>query len=255
MGKGSVNKNKAKLRGAGSLPGYFTSPEARTSKEHGVGGPIKMAPEKQGSGKTPGKTKDAAAVTKQDLLDFGLDLKSHFEATIATKIDPILQQLAEVTAGLKDVSRTAETAMELGLTLQEENKHLQRSEHQLCMKVAILEAQARAINQKFCGFPETPEFNNNLTASLAVWLASVLQLEDGVSPTILNRFRLGPLAAAHTNFAQDVEAEFLYPRSRNAILKCTRFGGPMKFDGRVIQVLLHLTPRCSTKTSYSKASD
>lgn len=142
MGKGSVNKNKANLRGACSLPSYFISPKARTTEEHRAGGPVKMAPEQQGSGKMPGEALNAAAVTRQDLLDFGLDLKSHFKAKIVSKIDPVLQQLAELMAGLKDVSRTAETVMELGLTLQEENRCLQWLEHQLCMKVATLEAQA-----------------------------------------------------------------------------------------------------------------
>lgn len=103
------------------------------------------------------------------------------------------------------------------------------------------------MNLKFCGFPETAEFNNNLTSSLATWLSSVLQLEDGVSPTILHAFRLGPLAAAHPNFPRDVVAQFLHPRSRDAILKCARSGGHMKFDGRIIQVLLDLTPDVLTK--------
>lgn len=229
------------------LPGYFTFPEAQTTEERREGGLIKMAPETQGSGKMPGEAMNTAAVTSQDLLDVGLDLKSHFEATVATKIDLVLYQLAKLTSGLKDVSRTAETAMELGLALQDENKRLQRSEHQLRLKVAALEAQSQAMTLKFHGLPEMPEFNNNLTSSLATWLASVLQLEDRVSPTILNAYRLGPLAAVHLNFPHDVVAQFLYPQSRDAILKCLRSGGPMKFDGCIIQVLLDLIPSVLVK--------
>lgn len=184
----------------------------------------------------------AAAISRQDLLNLGADLKTCFEAMLAQKITPVLQQLTELASDLKDVSHTADTAMELGLALQDENKSLQRAEQQLRLKVAALEAQARASNLKFRGFPESQEFDSNLTSALARWLASILHLEEGVLPTILQAYRLGPLAAVRPNFPRDIIAQFLYPRSRNAILKKARSGVSLKFEGHPIQILLDLTP-------------
>lgn len=71
--------------------------------------------------------------------------------------------------------------------------------------------------------------------------------------TILNAYRLGPQVAARPNFPCNVVVHFLYPRSRNAILKCARTGGALKYDGHTIQVLLDLAPdilakRCTLKS-------
>lgn len=185
----------------------------------------KMAPDKQRSEKIVGEAPIVTAITRQDLLDLN----------------------AELLSSIKDVTRTANAAMELGLALQDENKSLQQADHQLHLKVAALEAQSRAANLKFCGFPETSDFNNNLTSSLAMWLASILKLEDRVNPTVLNAYRLGPQVAAYPNFPRDVVAQFLYPRSRNAILKRARTGGIMKYEDHTIQVLLDLGPNILAK--------
>lgn len=109
MGKNS-SKARPSLKGSGSLPDYFNPSESRSSAGRKADG--KMAPENN----------EASSLTRQDLLDLGSDFKSYFNSTIAQKLSPIAQQLSDFTSTLKEVSSTAENAMELGLTVQEENK-------------------------------------------------------------------------------------------------------------------------------------
>lgn len=72
-----------------------------------------MAFENQRAGAVKGEALSASVLMQQDLLDFGADLKAYFEVTMAPKITPVLHQLAELSSNIKDVSRTAETAMNL----------------------------------------------------------------------------------------------------------------------------------------------
>lgn len=142
--------------------------------------------------------------------------------------------------------------MELGLTIQEDTKQLQKSEQQLFARVAALETQARASNLKLRGLPEIPELNANLASTVASWHALVLKLEDGVAPTILMAFRTGPLSAVRPNFPRDVIVHFLYPRSRNAVLQLARASGPLKYKDHSIQVLLDLPPEILAKRRLLK---
>lgn len=210
-----------------------------------------MAPEERRADSPAAEPRSDAALSRQDLLDLGADLKAHFEAMMAQKIAPVLIQLAELASNLKDVSHIADTGLDLGLALQDENKSLQRAE--LRQKIAALEAQSQASNLKFRGFPESVDFDNNLPSALARWLAAILQLEEGVHPTILQAYRLGPLVAVRPNFPRDIIAQFLYPRSRNVILKRARSGAALKFGDHPIQILLDLPPDVLAKRRTLKA--
>lgn len=242
MGKNSANKARPSLKGSGSLPDYFNPSETRSSTGRDAEDEGKMAP---GADTDP-------PLSRQDLLDLGADLKSHFASMIAQKLSPIAQQLSDLASALKEVSSTAENAMELGLTLQEDTKSLQRAEQQLFSRVAVLESQARSSNLKFRGLPESADLNSNLPSRLATWLASALDLEGGVAPTILSAYRLGPLSAARPGFPRDVIAQFLYPRSRNAVLQVSRSKGPLRFEEQAIQVLLDLPPETLAKRRLMK---
>lgn len=250
MGRNNGSKSKQSLKGSGALADYFNAAELRPSAPAESGTSGKMAPEM--APEIASEKTDAASLTRQDLIDLGADLKAYFDTKLAQSISPIAQQLTDLSSSLKEVSGTADAAMELGLAVREETKRLQHSEQQLGQKIAALEAQMRATNLKFRGLPESPEFNANLIPSLASWLASVLHLEDGVAPTILSAYRLGPQSAARPNFPRDVVAQFLYPRSRNAILQRARTGGPLKFEDCTIQVLLDLAPDVLAKRRLLK---
>lgn len=140
MGKNSGSKSRPSLKGSGSLPDYFNAAENRSLPEAELEAAGKMAP----------SSPDGLPLSRQDLLDLSADLKSYFDAAIDKKLLPISRQLSELASTLKDVSAMAETAMELGLTVQEDTKLLQKSEKQLLARVAVLVTQARASNLKLC---------------------------------------------------------------------------------------------------------
>lgn len=242
MGKNSGSKSRPSLKGSGSLPNYFSSLEPRSSAVPECGEDDKMAPE------CPGES----SVMKQDLLDLGADLKSYFDSLIAQRLSPIAQQLSDLKSNLKEVSSTAETTLEIGLTLQEDSKRFQLLEQQLTSRIALPETQARATNLKFRGFPEYPELNANLPSSIASWLAVILRLEDGMAPSILAAYRLGPPSAAPPHFPREVIIQFLYQRSRNAVLQAAHAAGPLKYEDHVIQVLLDLSPETLVKQRLLK---
>ncbi|KAL8182008.1 UNVERIFIED_CONTAM: hypothetical protein K2H54_039538 [Gekko kuhli] len=58
-------------------------------------------------------------------------------------------------------------------------------------------------------------------------ICSTLQeeLEDGVAPAIARAYRLGPLARAARGRPRDILINFVYPRSRDRILKEARTKG------------------------------
>lgn len=215
MGKNSGNKSRPSLKGSGSLPNYFNSSESRSLP----------ATDRSEDGKMAPNYPEGASVTKPRA-----DLKSFFDSRIAQQLSPITQQLSDLMSTLKEVSSTADAAMEIGLPLQEDNKRLHLSKQQLTSRIVLLETQARVTNLKFRGFPESSELNANLLFSIASWLATILRLEDGVAPTILAAYRLGPPSAAHPNFPRDVIAQFLYPHSCNAVLQAARATSPLKYE-------------------------
>lgn len=77
------------------------------------------------------ETSKGAPLNRQDLQDLGADFKSYFNTLIAQKLSPILQQLSDLTATLKEVLSAAKMEMEISLAVQDNTKRLQRSEWQL----------------------------------------------------------------------------------------------------------------------------
>lgn len=119
---------------------YFGTVDPKTPVRADSAAVNKMAPE------SSPESLEGTSLTHQDLHNLGNDLKSYFDSTLAQRISPIAQQLSNLAATLKDVSTTAEAAMELGLAVQNDTRKLQQSEQQLSLKVAALETQLRATN-------------------------------------------------------------------------------------------------------------
>lgn len=86
MGKNSGNKSRPSFRGSGSLPDYFNAAESRSLPEAEPDGIGNMAP----------TTPDALPLSRQDLRDLSIDLKSHFDTAIDKKLLPISRQLSEL---------------------------------------------------------------------------------------------------------------------------------------------------------------
>ncbi|KAL8207724.1 UNVERIFIED_CONTAM: hypothetical protein K2H54_061007 [Gekko kuhli] len=57
---------------------------------------------------------------------------------------------------------------------------------------------------------------------MAMWLAGVLELEDGIALAIIKAQRLGSLAAVRKRRPRDILVQFLYQRTREKILNIKR---------------------------------
>lgn len=183
---------------------------------------------------------DKRALTRGNLLALRDDLKHHFTTLLEEKLDSLSNRLTDMTNTIKDISHTAGEAFDLSKTNETSIRELQTSEKVLKDRVAWLEGKARAMNLKFRGLPEHPDLNSNLSHAIASWLASILRLEDGVAPTILAAYRVGPASAARPNFPRDVVVQFLYQRTRDAVLQMVRKSSALQYEGAKIIVLLDL---------------
>lgn len=217
---------------------YFSQSPSTAMTDHAAGPPEKMVtPPTLEVGET-----DTGALTRKDFIALREDLKQHFTPQLDMKLESFSNQLSEITTTIKDVSRMASEAFDLSKAQEQNIKALQTSEGLLRDRVAWLEGKARALNLKFRGLPESSELNSNLSPALASWLASLLHLEDGVAPTIIAAHRVGPAAVAKSNFPRDVVVQFLYQRSRDAVLQMARKSTALQFKGAKVIVLLDLPP-------------
>lgn len=161
------------------------------------------------------------ALTHKDLLALSEALKQHFTSLLDRKLDSFLKKLSSFMTTIKDVSSTADAAYDLSESQEHRIKELQVSERMLKEQVAWLEGKARDKNLKFHGLPELLKLNSNLKLDLASLLALILSLDDWVAPTIIAAYRMGPASAAKPNFCWDIVAQFLYNRSKEAVLQTT----------------------------------
>lgn len=227
---------------------YLSQSPSTASTGHAAGPPEKMA----AAPVTEVRETDNVGLTREDLATFRDDLKHHFTSQLDLKLDSFSKQLAELTNTIKDVSHTANEAFDLGKAQEQRIKALQTSEGLLRDRVDWLKGKARALNLKFRGLPELPELNSNLSPALASWLASLLHLEDGVAPTIITAYRVGPATAVKPDFPQDVVVQFLYHRSKEAVLQLARKSKALQFKGAKVTVLLDLSPEILMKRKTLK---
>lgn len=64
---------------------------------------------------------NSSSLTRQDLLDLGTDPHNP-TSLIAQKLAQISQQLTDLSSTLKEVSHTADTALEASIALQDETR-------------------------------------------------------------------------------------------------------------------------------------
>lgn len=250
MGKQSASKAKSSGRTSNSMSDYFLQSPTTAPTGPATGPPDKMAP--QPEMEVGGVTNNNAVLTREDLMVLKEDLKQHVTSQLDLKFDSLTNRLLELTNTVKDVSNTASEAYDLSKAQECQIKALQASEGLLRDRVAWLEGKVRALNLKLRGLPELPELNSNLAPAIASWLASLLHLEDGVAPTIIAAYRVGPSSAIKPGFPRDVVVQFLYAKSRDAVLQLTRNMTALQFKGAKVMVLLDLSPEILLKRKTLK---
>lgn len=82
--------------------------------------------------------------------------------------------------------------MELGLTMQEASRALQRQVYWAADKILAIENQLKVNNLKLHSFQEVTEETTEIRAFISSWLASQLDLEEGVAPLLNAAYHIGP---------------------------------------------------------------
>ncbi|XP_060094828.1 uncharacterized protein K02A2.6-like, partial [Heteronotia binoei] len=119
----------------------------------------------------------------------------------------ITDQISSLQITLQEATATANSALETGLTNQEEIRHLQRQERWATDKILALDNKARERHVKLRGFEEHEEGTSELASFLASWFSTALQLEDGIAPYIVRAYRLGSTFSSRSHSSRDVIIE------------------------------------------------
>ncbi|KAL8172595.1 UNVERIFIED_CONTAM: hypothetical protein K2H54_001007 [Gekko kuhli] len=97
----------------------------------------------------------------------------------------------------------------------------------------IVERLIHPINSRLDNFmaelcETTKKADTNAASCVLLWE----ELDNGVAPTIAKAYRLGSLARAAKGHPRDILANFVYPRSRDRVLKEARFKGTLLYRER-----------------------
>lgn len=151
-------------------------------------------------------------------------------------INPITTQLEEIQASLTKTAQTAELALDLGATLQEENQMQQKELQELKEKCLTLDTAQRRGNLKFRDVKEGTEGSTDLICFMGSWLASVLQLEENVAPIITNAYRKGLPNVPNRKFPRDIIITLADARVRQSILNKAKEKGYLLLNEEKILV-------------------
>lgn len=187
----------------------------------------------------------AAPITRSDLQTELASCFLKLEATMTEKITalmaPLTAQLQELQQTVPQVAQTADSSMELGLMNQDTTQQLQKNQDWAAEKILMLENQLKMANLKLRGFPEGSEENQDLIVFISTWLATQLQLEDGVAPTLLAAYRLGPPRRAPNSLPRDILIKCLDSRTKQKFLTTSRAKGHLMFHNYKIVILQDLS--------------
>lgn len=213
----------------------------------------------QASSSGPSPSKMAAAGTEQSPHLTKQDWEQSFqafEADIINKIhallNPIMERTEEFGDKLTHTAQTAEAAMELALTSQQDVQHFHCHEEWATERILLLEIRVRQRNLKLRGLPEKEEESADLALFVSHWLASVFSLEEGVTPTLLRAYRISPLHHPKFQGPRDILIELQDDRTHRSILQFAREKGYLLYKDNQILVLPDLPPEVLQKRQRLK---
>lgn len=158
------------------------------------------------------------------------DIESAFAQKLEQIFALIKNQWNDIHLSLNKTTQTAETALEFGVTLQEESKTLQKEITDLRDKYLILAFSTKENNIQFRGLEEGVEGMADLSALIGNWLAKSLQTEELISLVIMKAYRMGPKKPGR-QLPRDVLITLAEPQIKCRILNIAQEkNGWMYFD-------------------------
>lgn len=122
---------------------------------------------------------------------------------------------------LAQVTHSADTALELPITTQQDVRHLQSSEDWVWEKLMFLENKLKDLkNLKLCSLPDPVDGEHNLCSSLFSWLASALNL----APLVDTAYCLSPMNKCNPAVTRNILTSFPDFHSGQVILQKSRLG-------------------------------
>lgn len=169
------------------------------------------------------------------------------EATIIDRmtalLQPVQEQLSSVKAVVTKTQKTADNVMELALTINNESKMLQMEQDTLKQRIMMVDMEARALNIKIRGLPEKVEGLLDLQTYVINWMATLMQLEIGVAPSLTKARRLGSLLVPKRQRPRDILVTFLYMREKIAFLHSVHKLHPLKFNENDVEIFQDISPK------------
>lgn len=170
-----------------------------------------------------------------------LEAENNFSKKLEHLFSPIKVQLAEIQASLTKTSQIAETALDMGVTLQEDTLAHQQDISDLKEKYLVLAAAQKENNLKFRGLEENCEGSSDLISFMCNWLAIELNLEPKIFPSITKAYRMGVKKPGRT-LSRDINVSFADFRVKKRIQNLARENNGLNFNGRKIAVFPDLPP-------------
>lgn len=239
MGKNAGARKRSVEPATAPMASFFSPAGSRREQAAGP-----CAAEKMAGAPEPGGTDPIDTITRSE---WRAELTGGFkkmEAALLDKITsliaPLTTQIQDIKQNLEQVSQTAESAMELAITNQESSRQMQSHQDWVTEKIMLMENQMKMKNLKMRGFPEGSEESTELRVFISTWLASQLQLEDGVAPLLDAAYRLGPMRASNA-LPRDILIRCFDLRTKQKIMSLARSKGHLLFHSNKIQVLQDLS--------------
>lgn len=132
--------------------------------------------------------KEGAIITKNDLHIAHRSVMHTLERSLFDKLDslfcPLSDHLEEIQNALHWIKITADSALDLGTSLKEENVALLMEVVGLKEKLLLVDMATQDCNIKFCGMTEGMEGEADLAIFMGDRITDIINLGNGIVPVI-----------------------------------------------------------------------
>lgn len=181
-------------------------------------------------------------ITMQDLLSALSDQHTNILDNISQILSPLKDQISALHKDIQQIAQTADAALEASIASNEDIRQLQAHERWAKEQIVTLKSKLRDKNIKIRGLADKAEGNMDLPSFLAAWLATCLNLEDGVAPLILRAYRIGNPFLLKAKGPRDIIIEFVDFTTKKAVMDAARHEGGLKFNDTLILFFPDLPP-------------
>lgn len=245
MGKGKGKTEHAQPASDSPMDAFLQPRLSRPEKPSSEAAADKMAGATTSAvmaGAVPGLGEPLSVQALQEALQEALaQVERKFTHSVEAALSPVISQLKGIQASLAKTTQVADTALEMGLALQEDLQVCKAEIFTLKDKVLTLAADLRGNNLKFRGLEESQEINSDIISFMGRWLATALALEPEIFLLITKAFRLGASKMEY-KFPRDIIVVFADDHTKRRVQNLAREKNGLAFQGKQILGFPDLPP-------------